>query len=716
MSRYTNYVMKNNVFAELYAPISSLATTIQLKSWQWARRGNNFPILATLENVDNTGKVQKREIVKITARSGDYLTVVRGFAACPANDDANSQGTTTFSFEADDRINMYVPKEIFDKIADTINDIYENGLDKLRVDVVSGLQIHVGAGAVLVGSSYYDFAGDNVTLTDNATNYVEIDEDGDLVVNTSAWWDKNTKIAKVSTSGWAVTNIEDRRLGTVWGKIWGVNIHDLTDKDILTPDDEFIVADSENLYQNKKIKAKNILWYDNGAYWETIQKWDIISKQNMMKWQNNFTANIWDLATQTKLSFMVFGSGKIWDVIYLYLSKTGSPSWYGVRIETDNNGEPSGILADANATGTIDTSNLTNTLTLTKIEFNWDFTLIEWQKYWVVISCTTVSASDYITMWFSTTNWLWQKIYNGANWTALKWEQMWYQPNIGNGSMSANVNFNIYLRPYSTIKMTQCCQKSAPNGTVNIQSLTITNTDTSEVVYTGTGDSMNITLIWGTKYNLTGKYVTGNRYTEYNNESGAQDVWCWKMRGSLIAYAAWPTGTCWYFKWETDICAEASSWLISDVIYKVDTTDIKTFSDIIWVAQDDWIAWDYKNIVINWWYIENDSRDLVPWQEYYYTNNTMQATAANTDTKIAIWKATTPKTIKVDIKIALVILYAWWNVKAPFTWLVIQQMRVNSFTYFKVDNVQHYISCAVTKWQTILAATGNIETILTKNR
>ena len=52
---------------------------------------------------------------------------------------------------------MYVPKEIFDKISDSLNDIYDNGVNKLRTEVVSGLEIKVGAGPVLVGSSYYDF-------------------------------------------------------------------------------------------------------------------------------------------------------------------------------------------------------------------------------------------------------------------------------------------------------------------------------------------------------------------------------------------------------------------------------------------------------------------------------------------------------------------------------------------------------------------------------
>jgi hypothetical protein len=48
-------------------------------------------MLATLENIDSNGVVQKREIVEITARSGDILTVVRKFAPCLASDTANTQ-------------------------------------------------------------------------------------------------------------------------------------------------------------------------------------------------------------------------------------------------------------------------------------------------------------------------------------------------------------------------------------------------------------------------------------------------------------------------------------------------------------------------------------------------------------------------------------------------------------------------------------------------
>ena len=196
--QYTNYAMKNNVFGTLSAPISSLATTIQLATGQ----GQRFTadMLATLESMEGN-KVTKREIVKITNVTGDTLTVIRKFAPCPSSDDANTQGQVSYSFSADDTISVYIAKEHFDKIDGSINDLYDNGTNKLRTEVVSGLQIKVNPGPVLVGSAYYYFAGDIITLTDNATNYVEISENGVLVANTTGWNDKNAKTAVVITSG-----------------------------------------------------------------------------------------------------------------------------------------------------------------------------------------------------------------------------------------------------------------------------------------------------------------------------------------------------------------------------------------------------------------------------------------------------------------------------------------------------------------------------------
>ena len=260
--QYSNYDMKNNVHATLSTAVSSVATTIQLTSWQWSRFWTTFPQIATLESFDENWKVIKREIVKITWRSGDNLTVVRAFAPCPENDDANSQTQNAISFNADDTISLYIPKEIFDKISDSLNDIYDNWTNNMRTEIVSWLQVQVNPWQVMVWSAYYDFSGWTITLTDNATNYLEIDEDWLLANNTTTRNDQNTKLAIITTSSGSVTNIKDRRLWTIGWKIGGVNIHDLTEKTSLSSNDEFIIADSDNIYNNKKLKystIKNIL-------------------------------------------------------------------------------------------------------------------------------------------------------------------------------------------------------------------------------------------------------------------------------------------------------------------------------------------------------------------------------------------------------------------------------------------------------------------------
>jgi len=304
MSRYENYDIKNNVFGTLSAPISSLATTIQLNNWQWQRFSVNQ--LATLENIEDW-KVKKREIVLITAINWDVLTVTRKYAPCPADDEANTQWQVSFSFWADDTISAYIDKEHFDKIEawfentnDEIDDILENWDYKLRTYKTTWLWVEVKWWPVLIWSAYYDFAWWTLTLTDNATNYIEIDEDWLLVSNTTWRIDENAKISKVTTSWWEVTNIEDWRLGTVWGKIWWVNIHELTEKTNINDNDELILSDSENIRNNKKISYTNLAsatLIGKGIAWENIAKWNVVGEINWYIVKIS-TANQWHLPKQ----------------------------------------------------------------------------------------------------------------------------------------------------------------------------------------------------------------------------------------------------------------------------------------------------------------------------------------------------------------------------------------------------------------------------------
>ena len=219
--RYDQFILKNNVFAELYAPISSLATTIQVKSWQGARFWNAFPQLLTLENFDQNWKVLKREIVKLTGVTWDYLTIERGAYPCPPSDDANGQGQATFSFDADDKISLYIPKEIFDRIADAIIDLYDNWNDRVFITWTGGLWIQITAWNVRVWNEEFEYSWWTATLVNNATNYVMLDWAWTIVIDT-AWRDqKKVKVATIITSGGQIQSMKRRKIDAIGGELGG---------------------------------------------------------------------------------------------------------------------------------------------------------------------------------------------------------------------------------------------------------------------------------------------------------------------------------------------------------------------------------------------------------------------------------------------------------------------------------------------------------------
>jgi hypothetical protein len=86
--------------------------------------------------------------------------------------------------------------------------------------------------------------------------------------------------------------------------------------------------------------------------------------------------------------FMVPYSGLFYKSIWLKLAYTGNPAvGMDVRIETDNNGVPSGTLVNANATATISSGEMAGGAvpTLYQIFFNGEFALSPNTRYWIVL-------------------------------------------------------------------------------------------------------------------------------------------------------------------------------------------------------------------------------------------------------------------------------------------------------------------------------------------
>ena len=212
--------MENNVSSELNVPLWVLSTSVQVKQGQGQRRGTKFPILATLESFDTEGKCIKREWVKITAINGDVFTIQRKFFSCLANDEANVQGRLSFDFVIWDKISLYIPKEIIERLNDAVNDLYDNGNERVKALPTGWLGIEVTAGNVRVGNQEFYFPWGQKVLNDNATNYVMLNGASEIIIG-SERNQKFVKVATITTANGAITEIKQRKMDAVGGELWG---------------------------------------------------------------------------------------------------------------------------------------------------------------------------------------------------------------------------------------------------------------------------------------------------------------------------------------------------------------------------------------------------------------------------------------------------------------------------------------------------------------
>lgn len=98
---YINGTVANNATGTLQAGIAAGTTAIVLATGQGALFPSTFPFWAKIEQYDtlaNNYRVLKREIVKVTNRVGDTLTVVRAAGTCPSAYNSLTQTATALSF------------------------------------------------------------------------------------------------------------------------------------------------------------------------------------------------------------------------------------------------------------------------------------------------------------------------------------------------------------------------------------------------------------------------------------------------------------------------------------------------------------------------------------------------------------------------------------------------------------------------------------------
>lgn len=145
-----------------------------------------------------------------------------------------------------------------------LDDLYSNGSDRLKVYASTGLNILIGAGVFRVGSTEWIYAGGTVAMTNNATNYVQIDSSGTIQVSTSAWNANYTRLAIVVTLSGAISSIVVWRVDAIGWVMWASGFKNISaptyTKGLLTA----FTADWTNftLTYNKNRQVKTIT---NGA-------------------------------------------------------------------------------------------------------------------------------------------------------------------------------------------------------------------------------------------------------------------------------------------------------------------------------------------------------------------------------------------------------------------------------------------------------------------
>ena len=125
----------------------------------------------------------------------------------------------------------------------------------------------------------------------------------------------------------------------------------------------------------------------------------------------------------------------------LYLKKVSSPTDnLIVRIETDNAGEPSGTLVDANATTNVDGSTLTTSLAYITFTFTNPFALTNSTSYWIVLSRDgSRDTSNYYRVGYN----------NTGGYTSGVWLYM------ASGSWGSFGNMDLNFKVYSEITHTK---------------------------------------------------------------------------------------------------------------------------------------------------------------------------------------------------------------------------------------------------------------------
>lgn len=123
------YVASNLAKSTLDLDISASATSVALKAGDWNLFPAEFPYMIKIEKFVSWA-VTKREMLKVTWKNWDTLSVVRAWEYCPASDSAQTQTKTAQSFSKDDSVTLIVTAQTIREIQDEVENLWTNKLNK----------------------------------------------------------------------------------------------------------------------------------------------------------------------------------------------------------------------------------------------------------------------------------------------------------------------------------------------------------------------------------------------------------------------------------------------------------------------------------------------------------------------------------------------------------------------------------------------------------
>ncbi len=138
----------NNAKVVLDKDFSSSATSITLPTWAGQIFWSSFPQIATYEYFDLNWNVINREILKITARSWDTLTIQRAVEKCPISDFVYTQTQTAVELKKGWIIETRITAEMIDWKASLsgatftgkVNLVWNNDVLDLKWDLYSYIE------------------------------------------------------------------------------------------------------------------------------------------------------------------------------------------------------------------------------------------------------------------------------------------------------------------------------------------------------------------------------------------------------------------------------------------------------------------------------------------------------------------------------------------------------------------------------------------------